>query len=121
MEDETLPVLREGDLVCLCCNRTKHFTSVSEIIVIQSDENYTHIIRADGRRFVMKRTLVAWEKQLPDDLFKRLGRQLIVNVSALDRLEMKERRGILWFKGLSEPIELKYGALKNLQQLVKSI
>lgn len=119
--DEKLPLLQESDLVCLCCNRNKHFTKVSEIIAIQSDENYTHIVRADGRRFVMKKTLVAWEKQLPGDLFKRVGRQLIVNISALDRLEIKERGGSLWFKGLAESIELRQGSLKNLQQLVKPI
>jgi two-component system LytT family response regulator len=120
-EDEKLPVLSEDDLVLLCCNRHKCFTKTSEIIMIQSDENYTHIIRSDGRRFVMKKTLTAWERQLPSDLFIRLGRQQLVNISALDRMEMRERGGQLWFKGITDPIKLKPSALKNLQQLAKPI
>ena len=118
---EKLPVLNENDLVLLSCNRHKYFTKVSEIVAILSDENYTHIIRSDGRRFIMKKTLTAWEEQLPGSLFIRLGRQQLVNISALDRMEMRERGGQLWFKNIPEPIKLKHSALKNLQQLAKLI
>lgn len=120
-EKEKLSKLNADDLVLLCCNKYKYFTRVSEIAAIHSDENYTHIIRSNGNRFVMKKTLSAWEGQLPDHLFLRIGRQQIINLSALDRLEVKQRGALLWFKGISEPLEIKHGALKNLQKLAKLI
>lgn len=120
-DDDKLQALSATDFVLLCCNKYKYFTRVAQIIAIQSDENYTHIIRACGKRFVMKKSLIAWEKQLPSDLFLRIGRQQLINISALDRLEAKERGGLVWFKGLSDPLKIKSGALKNLQQLAKPI
>jgi two-component system LytT family response regulator len=119
--DEKLPALNANDLVLFCSNRHKYFTNVSEITAILSDENYTHVIRSDGRRFIMKKTLRAWEEQLPSELFMRLGRQQLINISALDRMEIRERGGQLWFKGIADPIKLKHAALKNLQQLAKLI
>ena len=116
-----LPELAANDMVLLCCNKFRYFTEVSNIVAIQSDENYTHIIRHDGRRFIMKKTLSAWEGQLPDSLFRRIGRQLIVNISTLDRLEVKEQGGLLWFKSIQDPLEVKQGALKNIQKITQSI
>lgn len=116
-----LPVLNADDLVLLCCNKYKYFTKVSEIAAIHSDENYTHIIHSNSRRFVMKKTLSAWEGQLPSNLFVRIGRQQLVNIAAMDRVEVKERGGLLWFKGITDPLEIKHGALKNLQKLTKAI
>ncbi|MDF7801757.1 LytTR family DNA-binding domain-containing protein [Pontiellaceae bacterium B1224] len=120
-EDNKLPVLAENDLVLLCCNKFRYFTEVRNIVAIHSDENYTHIIRHDGRRFIMKKTLAAWEKQLPEGLFRRIGRQLIVNVSALDRLEARERGGLLWFKSIQDPLKIKQSSFKNLQKITQSI
>ena len=121
VRNQKLPMLVANDLVLFCCNKSRYFTKVSNIIAIQSDENYTHIIRHDGRRFIMKKTLSAWEGQLPDSLFQRIGRQLIVNTSALDRVELKEQGGLLWFKRIKDPLAIKQGALKNLQKITQSI
>ncbi|MBN2162701.1 MAG: response regulator transcription factor [Pontiellaceae bacterium] len=121
LPDDELSPIQEDDLVLLCCNRHKYFTRVSEITTIQSDENYTHIQRSDGLRFVMKKTMTAWEAQLPGQIFKRISRQLIINIGALDRLEMKSQGGELWFKNTAAPVELKGNALKNLQQLTRII
>ncbi len=120
-DEEKLSVLDLDDLVLFCCNKYKHFTRVSEIVVILSDENYTHILCSNGKRFVMKKTLSAWEKQLPETRFMRVGRQLLVNISSLDRMEAKSRGGLLWFKGIQEPLEIKSSALKSLQLLAKPI
>lgn len=121
VSDGKLPTLEPDDLILLCCNKYKHFTRTSEIVVILSDENYTHIICQNGNRFVMKKTMAAWEKQLPDSLFMRIGRQHLVNRLLLERMESKERGGLLWFKGVTEPLQIKQCALKSLQKLAKPI
>ncbi len=110
--------LSPNDLILLTNNHQKYFTQVSDLVAVESDENYTHVIRADGKRFVLKKTLAAWESQLPPNLFRRAGRSHIININRIDRLEAGGR---LWFKGLSAPLELKRAAAKKLQQLVRSI
>jgi two-component system LytT family response regulator len=109
------------DLVLLTNNNQKYFTRVSEIVAVESDENYTHVIRADGKRFVLKKTLSAWENQLPPELFRRAGRSHLVNMSAVDRLETREGGGLLWFQKSDTPLQLPRAAAKKLQQSVREV
>lgn len=120
-DHHSLPLLQEDDRILLCCNKHRYFKKVSEIAAVLSDENYTHILCSNGRRFVMKKTMAAWEAQLPNELFMRISRQQLVNTDAMDCFEVKERGGLLWLRGIKEPLEIKAGALKNLQALVKTI
>lgn len=107
------------DLILLTNNNQKYFTRVSDIVAVESDENYTHVIRSDGKRFVLKKTLAAWEAQLPEDLFRRTGRSHLVNMNAVDRLETRDGNGLLWFKESNTPLKLPRAAAKKLQQSVR--
>ncbi|MDZ8118714.1 LytR/AlgR family response regulator transcription factor [Pontiella agarivorans] len=120
-DGEKLPVLKEDDLVVICRNKYRYFIRVSEICAILSDENYTHIICSLEKRFVMKKTMTAWEQQLPGNLFYRISRQKLINISALDRLEIKERKALLWLRGIPDPLPVNNSAVKNLQKLVQPI
>lgn len=113
--------LTPDDLILLTNNNQKYFTCVTDIVAVESDENYTHIIRADGKRFVLKKTLAAWEAQLPSGLFRRAGRSHLINMTLIDRLETKEDGGQLWFKNSGSPIHLTRAATKKLQQLVRNV
>ncbi|QBG48764.1 response regulator transcription factor [Verrucomicrobia bacterium S94] len=120
-ETEKLPALKKDDLVVICRNKYRYFIRVSEIRAILSDENYTHIICSLEKRFVMKKTMTAWEQQLPPDLFARISRQQLINIDSLDRLEVRERKALLWLRGIAEPLPIKNSAVKNLQKLVQPI
>lgn len=113
--------IKEDDLLLLAHNNQKYFTRVADIVAIESDENYTHVLRADGKRFVFKKTLAAWEAQLPSGLFCRAGRSLLVNMTRMDRLETKAHGGLLWFDRCEAPIHLTRAATQRLQQLVRGI
>lgn len=115
------PALKAEDLILLTNNNQKYFTRVADIVAVESDQNYTHVIRTDGKRFVLKKTLAAWEVQLPPGLFQRAGRSHLINMTLIDRVETKSGGGTLWFKNSSSPIELSRAAMKKLQQLVRSV
>ncbi len=116
------PATRKADdLILLNTNNQKYFTRVSDLVAVESDQNYTHVIRADGKRFVLKKTLAAWESQLPPDLFFRVGRSHLINMTLIDRLETKSGGGVLWFKNSNTTIELSRAAMKKLQQLACSV
>lgn len=108
-----------SDLILLTSNNQKHFTRVTDIVAIESDENYTHVIRSDGKRFMLKKTLAAWEVQFPSELFRRAGRSHLINMNAVDRMEMKDGGGLLWFKKSNTPLKLPRAAAKKLQQSVR--
>ena len=108
------------DLILLTGNKQKFFTRVSDVVVVESDENYTHVTRADGKRFIQRKTLATWEAQLPSNIFCRAGRRHLINMMLIDRMEPSATGGGLWFKNLSDPIKLSRAAMKKLQQAVRS-
>lgn len=113
--------LKPDDLILLTNSNQKYFTRITDIIAVESDENYTHVIRADGKRFVIKKTLSAWEAQLPSELFRRAGRRHLINMTRVDRMESKPGGGQLWFKNTSASVELSRAAMKKLQQFVRTV
>lgn len=112
--------LTVDDLILLAGNKQKFFTRVSDVVVIESDENYTQITRTDGKRFIQRKTLTTWETQLPTSTFYRAGRRHLINMKLIDRMEATANGGKLWFKNLTDPFELSRAAIKKLQQEVRS-
>lgn len=110
--------LQPDDLIVLPQNNQKFFTRVEEITVIQSEDNYTRVSRADGRQFLVKRTMGVWASQLPSDMFRRLDRRHIVNLSALERLD---NSGQLCFTNSVEPLPLKRTATERLQEILRNV
>lgn len=110
--------LRSDDLIVLTRNSQKIFTRVADITVIASDDNYTQVIRADGKEFLMKKTMTAWETQLPEKMFRRLDRKLIINLTAIDRLE---GRSTLRFKNSAAPVALGRTARERLRELMHTV
>ena len=116
-----IKALHPDDLILLNSDNRKYFIKVSDIIAIESDQNYTQVIRAGGQRIMIKKTLSAWDEQLPNTLFRRLGRGLIINMEAIDRLETKPDENALWLKQLPTPLALNRAEFKKIQQLAKSV
>lgn len=108
--------LLPGDLIILTQNNKKIFTPVSEIALIRSDDNYTRITRADGKEFLMKKTMQEWEKQLPAEQFKRLDRKHIVNLGSINHLEGNR---ILVFRNQVDPLPIGRTARERLRHLAR--
>lgn len=63
------------------------FVSVSEIVAILSSENYTEVILADGEKWLVRRTMAAWQRSLPSEIFVRVHRTAWVNLQRVERVE----------------------------------
>lgn len=63
------------------------FVSVSEIVAILSSENYTEVILADGEKWLVRRTMTAWQRSLPSEMFARVHRTALVNLRRVERVE----------------------------------
>lgn len=60
----------------------ERFVRVADILCVSSEENYTAIlVGPTGERLFVRRTLKTWEDTLPADLFMRVHRQTIVNLT----------------------------------------
>nr|ARK12841.1 response regulator receiver protein [Fibrella sp. ES10-3-2-2] len=65
----------------------KQYFSVTSLVYLQSEGNYSWLCWADGQRMLMPRTLKWYMGQLPPAHFVRFHRNCIVNRHFVQRLE----------------------------------
>lgn len=75
-------------LVVRSQNRTE-FVRTADIEWIEAAGNYM-VVRASGRSHIVRETMAALEKELPQDSFFRLNRSTLVHVNAVAELRLLE-------------------------------
>ena len=63
------------------------FVAVRDIVAILSSENYAEVVLSNGQRWCVRRTMDAWAAMLPEELFLRVHRTALVNLTAIERVE----------------------------------
>lgn len=99
-------------------NSTSNFIKINSIITIESVGNYSRIITAERKSYIILKTLKQWEEELPDKSFKRIHRSTIINFEYINRIE-KYSKNIhkVYLTQIEEPLEISRrfaGKLKNL-------
>lgn len=99
------PPLVPGDRVYLKGERHGRFVALADLAAIIADDNYTEVFVADGERFLLRRSLRAWESCLPATQFVRVHRQAIVNLAQIERIEAPDSETPqLHVRGLRAPL-----------------
>ncbi len=111
------------DLVLLRSGAFSMMVKIQKIAAIESQGDYTKILLADEegkeRRVLMKQTLSSWESQMPEELFFKVSRSLLVNTKAVSGLV--KRNLTTWelrFEGLKPPILLSNLESKRLRKVL---
>jgi DNA-binding LytR/AlgR family response regulator len=60
---------------------------ITDLIYMQSDENYTWLVWCNGDRTLMPRTMKYYETRLPTGQFMRIHRHHAINIEHIDRVE----------------------------------
>ena len=94
-----------------------------EIAAIESEGDYTKALLADEegkeRRVLMKQTLSSWESQLPEGLFSKVSRSLLVNTKAISKLVKRDpTTWELHFQGIKTPIILSNLESRRLREVM---
>lgn len=115
--------LIETDLVHLKIgNGTTRFVPVLHIAVIESDENYSGVILADGTRLLVRRTLKSWEGALPAAQFVRVHRTTIINVARYRGADRQtDETTLLHLEGVAEPVRASFRYLPELRARLNAL
>ena len=70
-------------------NFASRFIKISSITNIEPVGNYSRLFTADGKHFLVLKTLKRWQDELPPGNFARIHRSTIVNLEHIDRIERK--------------------------------
>ncbi|MEO8589555.1 MAG: LytTR family DNA-binding domain-containing protein [Flavobacteriales bacterium] len=92
------------------------FVHVNEILLCESDSNYTTLHMRDGKRLLISRTLKEFEDLLMDPPFKRVHNCYLVNVKHIRKYIRGDGGEVLMSNGTNVPV-----ARRKKQELLDSL
>jgi two-component system LytT family response regulator len=99
LEVEEMEVLRDG--------RSIRLVSPSQIRAIQTEGSYTRLLFDADSSSMVKLPLSYWEQRLPDALFFKASRSLLINLASVREMQTHSReRTHLFLEGVSMPLIL---------------
>jgi len=98
--------LRADDIVHVKTGRAAaRFVRLADIVTLESEDNYSLILLADGSKLLVRETLSSWEARLPATHFMRVHRQFIVNLRRVEGFQhLDDRTTLLRIAGSAEPL-----------------
>jgi len=109
LDPEDFVLLRDGTLSMM--------VKAKEINAIESQADYTRILLDHDKGVIMKLTLSHWVNRLPEELFHKVSRSLIVNRRSVERLLQKDKAAWeLHLKKTTAPIILSNLESKRLRE-----
>lgn len=108
----------EHDMILLELGRSGHFRAVADVWSIQSSGKYTLVHCADGQSYTVRRSMKAWVRSLPEELFEQLDRGLLVNRAAIRGADFEGRTATLKLGPGGHSIELGRRAAGRLKRLL---
>jgi two-component system LytT family response regulator len=82
----------KDDFVLLCASARTAITRVSDIIMLESSENYTNVYLVNGNRVMIRKSLSECEGALDASIFIRTGRSCIVNLNFVKKVEAADAK-----------------------------
>lgn len=70
-------------------NNVYHKVAERDIMLVEGADDYVNIRLYDGRIFLLRKTLRMMMRMLPDNMFVRVHRSYLVNVAAIDHLDIQ--------------------------------
>jgi len=92
-----------------------HVVLVNDITYLQADGDYVHIFTKDGK-FLKEQTMKYFEEHLPQSMFVRVHRSVIVNVESISRIELYEKQNQQLTLKNGEHIKVSQAGYKLLRQ-----
>jgi DNA-binding LytR/AlgR family response regulator len=103
-------------------NGTTRFVALADIVVLESDENYSTVRLGDGSQLLVRRTMKMWEDALPPAQFARVHRTAIVNLARYRGAERQtEQTTLLHLDGVAEPVRASFRYLPELRSRLAAL
>jgi two-component system, LytTR family, response regulator len=96
-----------------------HFLAVRDILLVESEGNYTHITATGGRRHVARQPIREWTRRLPAPTFVQLDRGLLINLSQARAIEFQPRGATLELGDLDERLSIGTTASTRLREVLR--
>lgn len=114
-------ILAAKDPVLLRSGNLSRVATVSEITLIEAEENYTRVHLEDGMHLLVRRSLKSWEENLPAGQFMRVHRTMLVDLRRVEFCEKDGKGGgVLRVAGSKTPIPVSRQIWQELSDRLQS-
>jgi two-component system, LytTR family, response regulator len=97
--------LTGGDRLFLMLDTRWKFIQVNTIICILAAGDYSEIITPDGLKRLSVKTMREWQSRLPEQIFFRIHRSIIINLDFIERIEEWTSHSFrIYLKGVDSPL-----------------
>lgn len=92
-----------------------HFVMVREIMLINSAKDYSVLITADSRKFIVLCSMNDWEKKLPQEHFFRAHRTSIINLNLIEKTIRVGATADIYLNSYPRPVRVSKSYFKLLR------
>jgi two-component system LytT family response regulator len=110
--------LSESDMALLPLGGSGQFVAVRDILYIKAEGHYSRVVLSNGNSQLVRQAFHTWQERLPEPMFVRLDRGMIVNSSRITSCSHTTRFCELTFEGLAAPVEIGTAAAKRMRGLL---
>ena len=105
-EDNTkAKTLNKDSNIILMSNNEPVYINISDVVIIRSVYKYSKVTTSANKRILVKKLLKEWEEILPSDLFLRIHKSIIINMSYVIKFEKWfDSSYKVYLKNLDEPL-----------------
>jgi two-component system LytT family response regulator len=104
------------DLVFVRSEQSSTAIPVQKILYITASGNFSHVVSESANPTMVYRNLNQWQQRLPGNLFARIDRSLIINLSRVQKITTPDRNHAeVQFMGISEIVRIGRTALTRLR------
>lgn len=112
--------LNYDDNLFLKLNNSYNFLRINSIIAIQAADDYSEILTNEGKKYLVYKKMMEWEKRLPEQYFCRIHRSTIINISMIEKIEPWYNQSYhVYIKGLMEPLTMSRRYFKTIKNKLK--
>lgn len=99
---ENLPSRKNGfQKIAIPTTEGLQFIKINDILYLEANTNYTHVILADSKKFVVCQTLKYFEDMLPTDTFIRIHNSYIINKNFAEKYIRGEGGQVVLTNGIA--------------------
>ncbi len=94
--------------------------SPEEVLAVLADGNYTCIYRKGHREELVRKSMLEWERDLPESMFTRLDRKTIVNLQEIREVTFMAHQAQFFIGDLPDTFTVKRSGASTLRAYFKS-
>jgi DNA-binding LytR/AlgR family response regulator len=96
-----------------------HIIRVGDISWIKAEGEYSSVCTINGMKFFVRKLIKQWEQQLPENIFLRIHRSTIINLSLIDKIEKWSHRSyIILLKNTDEKFIVSQRYAKKIKSIL---